>query len=252
MTLFGMSSPNVRKVVIALHEMALSYALEHVAVFKGQQFDLDVVAINPLAKVPILIDPDGPAAGEPIFESGAILLYLAEHYGPEFLPASGAHRYVVLKWLFLQAASMGPALGNHSHFRTIAEDNSYAAGRFRRMAAQTYRALDARLAQAPYLGGGAYSIADMATYPWARYFRRHGMRDADCPHLIEWMERIGRRSAVLAAGKVIDAEGARDAADRAEATPEQIAMFTGSHVAAPTVEEAAAGTPTSERRLRRS
>jgi GSH-dependent disulfide-bond oxidoreductase len=247
-TLFGMSSPNVRKVLIALEEMSLPYAVEHVAVFKGEQFGADMLALNPVAKVPILVDPDGPAVGEPIFESGAILLYLAEHYGPDFLPASGVDRYVVLKWLFMQVATMGPALGNHSHFRLIAGDNAYAAERFRRMAAQVYRALDTRLAQAAYLGGEVYSIADMAAYPWARYFRRHGMRDAECPYLIDWMDRISQRPAVIAAGKIIDREGTRDTADRASATTEQMAMFTGHHIIAPTAEEAAAGMPTTDRR----
>ena len=119
----------------------------------GAQFTPDILALNPMAKVPILIDPEGPARGEPIFESGAILLYLAESYGPDFLPPAGPARYTVLKWLFMQVASMGPALGNHSHFRQMADSNEYAAARFRRMAAQNYRALDVRLSQAPYLGG---------------------------------------------------------------------------------------------------
>lgn len=248
MTLFGMSSPNVRKILIALEEMELPYVVEHVAVFKGHQFDANILALNPVARVPILIDLDGPAAGEPIFESGAILLYLAEQYGSDYLPTSGTERYVVLKWLFMQAATMGPALGNHSHFRLIAADHGYAAGRFRRMAAQIYRALDTRLAQARYLGGEAYSIADMAAYPWARYFRRHGMCDADCPHLINWMDRIGERPAVIAAAKVIDREGSLDAVDRAAATSEQLAMFSGQHISAPSAEQAAAGRPTTVRR----
>ena len=96
MTLHGMSSPNVRKVLIALEEMAVSYRTRHVSVFRGQQFDADILALNPMAKVPILIDPDGPAGGMPIFESGAILVYLAENYGPAFLPESGQERYCVL------------------------------------------------------------------------------------------------------------------------------------------------------------
>ena len=85
--LLGMSSPNVRKVLIALEEMGLDYATRHVSVFRGKQFDAEFLALNPMAKVPILFDRDGPAGEEPIFESGAILIYLAENYGPEFLPA---------------------------------------------------------------------------------------------------------------------------------------------------------------------
>ena len=100
----------------------------------------------------------------------------------------------MLKWLFMQVANMGPALGNNSYFRLTADANAEAAARFRRMASQVYRALDRRLAEAPYLGGEAYSIADMAAWPWSRYFRRHGMQDADCPHLIDWTRRVGERA----------------------------------------------------------
>lgn len=247
-TLYGMSSPNVRKVLMALEEMGLAYTVQHVAVFRGQQFDPAIIALNPMAKVPILIDHDGPAEGMPIFESGAILVYLAETYGDAFLPASGPQRYCVLKWLFMQAASMGPALGNNSHFRLMADGNDYAAARFRRIAAQVYRALDQRLSEVPYLGGDAYSIADMAAWPWARYFRRHGMRDDDCPHLIEWTGRIAGRPAVQATDAVMDRLGAQDARDQAAATPEELAMFAGRHISAPSAAAAAAGKPTTERR----
>jgi GSH-dependent disulfide-bond oxidoreductase len=246
-TLYGMSSPNVRKVLMALEEMALPYEPRHVSVFRGRQFEPDILVLNPMAKVPILIDQDGPAAGEPIFESGAILLYLAETYGPAFLPFGGTERYAVLKWLFMQVASMGPALGNHSHFRQMASKNEYAADRFRRMASQNYRALDKRLGDVPYLGGVAYSIADMAVWPWARYFHRHGMPDEDCPHLVDWIDRIGARPAVRATDAQMDAFGALDAADQRTATPEEFAMFLGQHIQAPTAQEAAMGMATTKR-----
>ena len=246
-TLYGMSSPNVRKVLIALEEIGLEYVTRHVAVFRGEQFEPEILALNPMAKVPVLIDPVGPVQGMPIFESGAILTYLAESHGPQFLPASPQVRYRVLQWLFMQAASMGPALGNHSHFRLIAQDNAYAAGRFRRMSSQVYRALDSRLGEAPYLGGADYSIADMAAWPWARYFHRHGMRDADCPNLVEWIGRIGDRPAVRATDEPMQRFGRLDARDRAAARPEELAMFTGNHIAAPTAEQAAAGAPTTAR-----
>ena len=247
-TLYGMASPNVRKILIALEEMGLAYVPRHVAVFTGEQFGPEILAMNPMAKVPILIDTDGPAQGMPIFESGAILIYLAETYGPQFLPATGPERYRVLEWLVLQVATMGPALGNNSHFRLMADDNAYAAARFRRMSAQVYRALDHRLGEAPFLGGAAYSIADMAAYPWARYFRRHGMRDDDCPYLIDWMTHVGERPAVRAADLPMDRFGQRDAADMKAATPEQLAKFSGHHIPAPTAEQAAAGRPTTDRR----
>ena len=247
-TLYGMSSPNVRKILIALEEMGLAYTARHVSVFRGEQFAAEITALNPMAKVPILIDSEGPAAGLPIFESGAILIYLAEAYGPQFLPASGPERYRVLEWLVIQVATMGPALGNNSHFRLMAENNAYAAARFRRMSAQTYRALDRRLGEAPFLGGEAYSIADMAAYPWARYFRRHGMRDDDCPHLMDWMDRVGARPGVRAADEPMGRFGELDSRDMQAASPQELAMFSGHHIPAPSAEEAAAGRPTTERR----
>jgi len=236
--LYGMSSPNVRKVLIALEEMELGYELRHVAVFRGRQYDEDFLALNPMAKVPVILDPDGPAGSEPIFESGAILIYLTENYGPSFLPASGAERYAVLKWLFMQVANVGPAIGNHNHFSRIAEDNAYAASRFRRMTAQVFRALDTRLGEAPFLGGDAYSIADMASWPWARRFRRFGMTDEECPHLVTWVERIAERPAIARSDEAIKALGELDTKDVREASPEEMAMFMGQHIAAPSAEEA--------------
>lgn len=236
--LYGMSSPNVRKVLITLEEMGLAYEMEHVAVFRGKQFQPDFLALNPMAKVPVILDPEGPAGAEPIFESGAILIYLGETYAPQFLPASGPERYAVLKWLFMQVANVGPAIGNHNHFSRIHEDNEYAAGRFRRMTAQVFRALDMRLGEAPYLGGEAYSIADMATWPWGKRYRRFGMADDECPHLVEWVDRVGQRPAIAKANAAIKALGELDSRDLREATPEEHAMFMGQHIAAPSAEEA--------------
>ena len=248
MTVYGMSSPNVRKVLIALEEIGLPWRGERVAVFRGEQFDEAFLALSPLAKVPVLCDPDGPAGKAPIFESGAILLYLAESYGPQFLPAAGPARWDVLKWLMLQVASVGPALGQHSHFRLQADENPYAARRFRHMAAQVYRALERRLAAAEWLGGDAYSIADMATYPWTRYLKRHGMNPAEFPRLEAWKARISARPAVERAGRAIVAWGDADHADRMAATAEQREIFAGLHIPAPTAQEAAVFRGQNERR----
>jgi GST-like protein len=237
-TLYGMSSPNVRKVLIALEEMELGYEVRHVAVFRGRQYDESFLALNPMAKVPVILDSGGPAGLEPIFESGAILVYLAENYGARFLPASGAERYAVLKWLFMQVANVGPAIGNQNHFARIAEDNPYAAARFRRMSAQVFRALDARLGEARYLGGDAYSIADMASWPWARRYRRFGMTDEECPHLVEWVERIGDRPAIARSDAAIKPLGELDSKDVREASAEEMAMFMGQHITAPSAEQA--------------
>lgn len=237
--LYGMSSPNVRKVALALEEMGLKYRPHHVAVFRGRQFDADFLALNPMAKVPVIIDDDGPAGDVPIFESGAILIYLAENYGREFLPGIGPPRYAVLKWLMMQVASAGPALGNHSHFRLQAEQNQYAAKRFRHMAAQVYRAVERRLGEAAWLGGDAYSIADMAMYPWARYLTRHGMDVGEFPALTAWESQISERPAAARADAVIRAFGDQDSADRAVATADERAMLIGLHIDAPSEQAAA-------------
>ncbi|MBU6265899.1 MAG: glutathione S-transferase N-terminal domain-containing protein [Sphingomonadales bacterium] len=246
--LYGMSSPNVRKVLIALEEMALPYRVIHVPVFRGAQFRPEFLALNPMAKVPVLVDAGGPAAGgpaagEPLFESGAILVYLAEAYGPQFLPATGPTRYAVLKWLFLQVANVGPALGNHGHFKGQAEGNAYAAGRFRRMAAQVFRACERRLGETRYLGGDDYSIADMAAHPWLRRFKRFGLDLGEFPGLSRWTAEIAARPAVLRSDAVVRQLGETDSADIAAASEADMAMFTGRHIVAPTAGQAATVPP---------
>ncbi|MBW8753337.1 MAG: glutathione S-transferase family protein [Sphingomonadales bacterium] len=239
LTLYGMSSPNVRKVVIALEEIGLPYRARHVAVFRGRQFDEDFLALSPMAKVPVIRDPAGPAGEVPIFESGAILIYLAESYAPQFYPAAGPARWEVLKWLMLQMAQIGPAFGQHGHYRLMA-GNDYAAGRARRATAQLFQALERRLTQAPWLGGAAYSIADMATYPWAKRLRRYGMDAGLFPQLTDWRARIEARPAVARAHEVIQAWAEQDTADRAAATPEETKRFLGLHIRAPSAQAAAA------------
>lgn len=237
LTLYGMSSPNVRKVAILLEEIGLPYRTEHVAVFRGRQFDAGFRALNPMAKVPVLLDPDGPAGAVPIFESGAILIYLAESYAPQFYPAAGPERWQVLEWLMLQMSQVGPVFGQHSHYRLMA-DQDYAAGRARRGVAQLFAALERRLGEAQWLGGAAYSIADMATYPWAKRLKRYGFDPADYPRLTAWRAAIEARPAIERAHHVIAAWAAQDTADRAAATHEEIAMFQGLHIRTPSAQAA--------------
>jgi GST-like protein len=236
--LYGMSSPNVAKIVIALEELELPYALSHVGVFKGENFANEFRALNPFAKVPVLLD--GKSGGAPIFESGAILIYLAETYGPQLLAQSGPQRWETLKWLMAQVANVGPIFGQHSHFRLNPQRAPYAAERFRRTAAELYRILDRRLAEAPHLAGDSYSIADIATYPWARYLQRHGMAAEECPHLVGWMDRIKARPAVARAAKVVAEMGRRDVEERRTATEEDVRRLGWLHFPGPTEEAAAA------------
>jgi len=244
LTLYGMSSPNVRKVVIALEEIGLPYRTEHVAVFRGRQFEEQFLALNPMAKVPVILDPSGPAGEVPVFESGAILIYLAESYAPQFYPAAGPGRWEALKWLMLQMSQIGPVFGQHGHYRLMPENgngaNDYAAGRFRRATAQLFQALERRLGEAPWLGGADYSIADMATYPWAKRLKRYGMDAAEFPHLTAWRAAIEARPAIERAHRVIEAWAERDTADRAAATEEETKRFLGLHIRAPSAQAAGA------------
>lgn len=196
--LHGMGSPNVRKVVIMLEELGLAYELRHVAVFAQEQFAPEFLALNPLGKVPVLEDPQ---LGQPLAESGAILLWLAEREGkflPPNTPGAQPQRAEVMQWLMVQMANVGPMLGQVNHFdiAQTAAPQDYAKARYRAAAARLYRLLDERLATREWIAGGDYSIADMATQPWAHYVERHGFDPAEFPALIAWRQRIEARPAV--------------------------------------------------------
>ncbi len=196
--LHGMSSPNVTKVVLMLEECGLDYELRHVSVFNQEQFAPEFLALNPMAKVPVLEDPLLP--GQPLAESGAILFWLGERER-KFLPAAAGPRAETMQWVMHQMASFGPMLGQLNHFTMALEPGSqpYAEARYREQAARLYRLLDARLAQREWLAGGAYSIADMAMQPWALYLEQHGFDPAAHPALVAWRSRIAERPAVIRA-----------------------------------------------------
>ena len=190
-----MGSPNVRKVGIMLEELGLDYVLRHVAVFRGDQFEPAFLALNPLGKVPVLIDHTRDP-GRPIYESGAILLYLAETYGA-LLPTGGFARYEVMEWLMVQMGAIGPMFGQCNHFQLLgAQADPYAAARYRTQAKVLYRRLDERLSTRQWIAGDAYSIADIAIYPWALYLEQHGFDAAEHRSLVRWRDLIGAREAV--------------------------------------------------------
>ena len=201
LTLYGMNSPNVGKVVLMLEELELDYRLEHVAVFAGEQFTPEFLALNPLGKVPVLVDAE---LGRPLAESGAILIWLADSRG-SLLPERGPDRYEVLQWLMVQMASIGPMLGQVNHFQILpAGSEPYALGRYRAQAERLYRLLDERLARREWIAGDAYSIADVATYPWSFYLERHGFDPAEHPALVRWRSAIAARPAAARAEKRAD------------------------------------------------
>jgi len=194
---YSWPTPNGHKVHIMLEECGLAYRVHPVDIGKGEQFAPDFLTISPNNKIPALVDPAGPD-GQPIslFESGAILLYLAGKTG-RLLPADVAGKYEVLQWLMFQVGSIGPMLGQAHHFRTYApEQLPYAIDRYTQEAQRLYGVLNKRLAHATYLGGADYSIADIAVFPWLRSWKNQGVALADFPHLKGWFDEIAHRPAV--------------------------------------------------------
>jgi len=195
-TLYGVQSPNVLKVAILLEELSVPYDLRHVAVFRGAQFEPEFLRLNPLAKVPVIEDPELEA---PLTESGAILFYLAERFGA-FLPDTGFARYEVMQWLMVQMSSIGPMLGQFTHFSLLPPDSEpYGRGRYGSIARRLYRLVDERLANREWIAGGTYSIADIATAPWAEYLERHGLAGSEYPAMLRWRQAIAGRPAVIRA-----------------------------------------------------
>ena len=190
-------TPNGHKVHVMLEECALPYRVTPVDIGAGAQFQPQFLAVSPNNKIPAITDPDGPD-GMPIslFESGAILLYLAAKTG-KFLPATDRERFEVLQWLMFQIGSVGPMLGQAHHFRIYApEPITYAIDRYSNEAKRLYGVIDKRLARSPFLGGREYSIADIATFPWLRSWENQGVTLSDYPHLEKWYEAIAARPAV--------------------------------------------------------
>jgi GSH-dependent disulfide-bond oxidoreductase len=194
---YSWPTPNGHKVHVMLEECALPYKAIAVDIGKGDQFRSDFLAISPNNKIPAIVDPDGPD-GLPIslFESGAILLYLAAKTG-RFLPQSTRGKYEVLQWLMFQMGSVGPMLGQAHHFRIYAPEKiPYAVDRYSNEARRLYGVMNKRLARSKYVGGPEYSIADIAVFPWLRSWKNQGINWDDHPHLKGWFDEIGARPAV--------------------------------------------------------
>ncbi len=195
-TLYTWGTPNGRKISIMLEECALPYTVKKINIGAGEQHEPWFVALNPNGKIPVLVDEDGPD-GKPItlFESGAILVYLAGKTG-KFLPSSDRGKYQALQWLMFQMGGVGPMFGQVHHFlRAAPEPVPYAVQRYTKEAARIYGVLDQRLSDHEYLAD-EYSIADIATYPWVS---RHDWQQVDLaayPAVSRWFGKIGSRPAV--------------------------------------------------------
>jgi GST-like protein len=188
-------TPNGWKITIMLAECGLPYRLVPVNIGKGDQFKPEFLAISPNNRMPALVDHDAPDGPLSIFESGAILIYLAEKSG-RFLPTGLHARFDALQWLLWQVAGLGPMSGQAGHFRNYAPEKlPYAIDRYTNEINRLYGVMDGRLADREYLAGD-YSIADMACWPWVKPYEVYGQTLDEFPNLKRWFERVGERAAV--------------------------------------------------------
>jgi GST-like protein len=196
--LYTWTTPNGRKASVMLEELGLAYNVHKIDIGKNEQFTPEFLAINPNNRIPAIVDGDGPG-GKPltVFESGAILIYLAEKTGSKLLPADPRTRSVVLQWLMWQMGGVGPMFGQAHHFiRFAPEKVPYGIERYSKETRRLYGVMDKRLGEVAYLAGD-YSIADIATYPWVARHEYHEVSLADFPNVKRWFDAISARPAVV-------------------------------------------------------
>ncbi|MBL8359319.1 MAG: glutathione S-transferase N-terminal domain-containing protein [Rubrivivax sp.] len=204
---YSWATPNGHKVHIMLEECGLPYRVHAVDIGTGAQFEPSFLAISPNNKIPAIVDPDGPD-GQPIslFESGAILMYLASKAG-RFLPQDLRGRWKTLEWLMFQMGGVGPMLGQAHHFRIYAPEKiPYAIERYSNEAKRLYGVMNRQLANSRYIAGPEYTIADMAIFPWLRSWKNQGIDWNDHPHLKGWFDEIAARPAVQRGVEVLAAQ----------------------------------------------
>jgi GSH-dependent disulfide-bond oxidoreductase len=193
-------TPNGKKVTILLEECGLPYKIVPVNIGRGDQFSKEFLEMNPNHRMPVMVDHEPKGGGKPIviFESGAIMMYIAEKVG-KFWPQDIRGKYEVCQWVMWQMANQGPKIGERGHFARLGDregDQSYALRRFTDETNRLYGVLNMRLYDRPYLAGDAYTIADMIAYPWAVGWKMQGQNIDDFKHFKRWFEEIGTRPAV--------------------------------------------------------
>ena len=231
--LYYYPSPNVRKIVMALEELGLPYGTHWVDITAGDQFSEDYVAINPNAKVPSIVDHDGPdGATITVFETAAILLYLAEKTG-RLLPDDPSRRWTAIAWTAWQVANHGPMTGQATHFLTYAPqqgvEDPYATERYRTEVTRLYGVLEGRLRDREYLAD-EFSIADIACFPWVRVAKGHAVDLREYPAISSWVARIAERP--CAQVKLTDPRDPADGATRNVYDADQFALLFRSGAAA--------------------
>jgi GSH-dependent disulfide-bond oxidoreductase len=203
--LYYWTTPNGHKVTMLLEEAGIPYTVKPVNIGKGEQFAPDFLKIAPNNRIPAMVDHEPKGGGAPVslFESGAMLLYLADKVG-QFIPADVQGRAEVLQWLFWQMGGLGPMAGQNHHFNVYAPEKiPYAIDRYVKETNRLYGVLDKRLADREFVAG-AYSIADMASYPWIVPHQRQGQNLDDFPHLKRWFDAIRARPATQRAYAIVD------------------------------------------------
>ncbi|SAL37892.1 glutathione S-transferase domain-containing protein [Caballeronia terrestris] len=204
---YSWATPNGHKIHIMLEETGLEYSVHAVDIGAGDQFTPDFLAISPNNKIPAIIDNAGPE-GRPLalFESGAILIYLAEKTG-KFLPSDPVGRYETIQWLMFQMGGIGPMLGQTHHFRNYAPEKiEYAINRYSNEARRLYGVMDKQLGVTKYLAGDEYTIADIATFPWTRSWENQGIVLDEFPNVKRWFDAIAARPAVKRGVEVLARE----------------------------------------------
>lgn len=198
---YSWPTPNGHKVHVMLEEcgqrLGRDWQVHPVNIGQGEQFLPDFLKISPNNKIPALVDPHGPDGKSiALFESGAILLYLASKFG-KFLPRSDRQKFEVLQWLMFQMGGVGPMLGQAHHFRLYAPEKiEYAVNRYTNEARRIYGVMDRQLEGRKYIAGNQYSVADIAIFPWLRSAQNQGIDWADHPRLKDWFDRVAERPAV--------------------------------------------------------
>ncbi len=213
------ATPNGHKVHIALEELGLPYKVHAIDIGKGEQFQPHFLKISPNNRIPAIVDSEGPG-GKPLslFESGAILIYLAEKTG-KLLSKDPATRYTTIQWLMWQMGGLGPMLGQAHHFRLYAPEKiPYAIDRYTNESNRLYRILDKRLGESRYLGGEDYSIADIASWAWTRYPDRQGVNRDELPNFKRWFDEIDARPAVQRGVQVLTSQRPAAFDDKAKET----------------------------------
>jgi GSH-dependent disulfide-bond oxidoreductase len=201
---YSWATPNGHKIHIMLEELGLEYKAIPIDIGAGDQFTPEFLAISPNNKIPAIVDSDGPG-GKPLalFESGAILFYLAEKTG-KFFPLDPVGRYTTMQWLMFQMGGVGPMLGQAHHFRIYAPEKiEYAVNRYSNEAKRLYGVMDTQLGVTRYLAGNDYSIADIATFPWTRSWKNQGIELDEFPNVKRWFDEISARPAVIRGVEVL-------------------------------------------------